>query len=118
MKIDKNIKKIFILLFWLLASSSILVLLVAAINVKNKKTCSGVRIEISGVEEIFFLDKQDVLNIITRRGVDKPKGQPVNNFDLNTLEERLRRNVWVKDAELFFDNNMVLHVHIAEREPV
>ncbi len=34
------------------------------------------------------------------------------------LETSLRKNIWVKDAELFFDNNLLLHVNILEREPV
>jgi cell division protein FtsQ len=118
MKINKNIRKAFVLFCWLVISGGVLVLLVAAINIKNRETCKAVDIEITGVEEFFFLDKQDVLNIIARGEMEKPQGKPVTSFNLQKLEETLEKNVWVRDAELFFDNNMILHVHISEREPV
>jgi cell division protein FtsQ len=41
----------------------------------------------------------------------------LNAFE-QAVENRLKKDTWVADAELFFDNNMILHVHISEREPV
>jgi cell division protein FtsQ len=118
MRIHKNISKIFVLAFWLLISAGVLVLLVAAVNIKNRQTCKAVEIEITGVEEFLFLDKAEVRNIITEHELGKPEGKPVASFNLQRLERTLEKNVWVRDAELFFDNNMVLHVNISEREPV
>ena len=118
MKLNKNIIKALVLFCWLVISSGVLVLLVAAVNIKKRETCKAVQIEITGVEEFFFLDKQDVLNIIATGAMEKPEGKPVTSFHLQKLEETLEKNVWVRDAELFFDNNMILHVHISEREPV
>jgi cell division protein FtsQ len=34
------------------------------------------------------------------------------------MENQLKNNVWVKDAELFFDNSRILQVRIEERVPV
>nr|WP_236065475.1 cell division protein FtsQ/DivIB [Niastella soli] len=34
------------------------------------------------------------------------------------MENQLKSNVWVKDAELFFDNSRVLQVRVEERVPV
>jgi cell division protein FtsQ len=118
MRIHKNITKIFVLAFWLLISTGVLVLLVAAVNIKNRQTCKAVDIDITGVEEFLFLDKNDVRNTITEHELRKPEGKPVASFNLQQLERVLEKNVWVRDAELFFDNNMVLHVQISEREPV
>jgi cell division protein FtsQ len=46
------------------------------------------------------------------------KGRPIKSFDLRKMENQLKRNVWVKDAELFFDNSRVLQVRVQERVPV
>ena len=118
MKINKNIRKFFLLLSWLLIGGGVVVLLVAAVNVKRQQTCKGVEIDITGVEEFYFLDKQDVRDKIIQDNSERPEGQLVTGFNLQRLEETLENNVWVRDAELFFDNNMVLHVNISEREPI
>ena len=34
------------------------------------------------------------------------------------MENLLEENVWVKDAQLYFDNKDVLHVTVKEREPI
>jgi cell division protein FtsQ len=95
-----------------------LVLLVAAINIKNHKSCKGIEIEILGVKEIYFLDKNDIMEILASEGLVKPEGKPIADFNLQRLELVLERNVWVRDAELFFDNNLMLHISILEKEPV
>ena len=32
--------------------------------------------------------------------------------------ENLKKNAWVNGAEVFFDNNDVLRINIAQREPI
>jgi len=34
------------------------------------------------------------------------------------MESLLEKNVWIKDAQLFFDNNGILRVSVTEREPI
>lgn len=118
MSIRSNIKKILLLTLWLVIGSGVLVLLVAAINKKNHKACKDVDIEIRGISELCFLDKQEVMNVISYGGIKKIVGTNVNEFNLQKLESALEKNIWVKDAELFFDNNNILHINIEEREPV
>ncbi len=119
MRLKKNIINILLLALWIVLGSSVLVLLVAAINIKNHKLCRGIEIEIDGAKEIFFLNKADVLKIIAdEEGIANPAGKAITGFNLQKLEAVLERNVWVRDAELFFDNNLLLHINILEKEPV
>jgi cell division protein FtsQ len=118
MKIIKNIRRFIFLALWLVLGSCVLVLLIASINIKKQKSCKAVEIEIDGVEEYYFLDKNDILKIISEDNSYSLEGRETALFDLHKLEKLLRKNVWVKHAELFFDNNLVLHVKVREREPV
>ncbi len=118
MGFKKNIIRMLLLALWIVLGSSVLVLLVAAVNIKNHKLCKGIEIEIVGVKEIFFLDKADILKIIADEGIVNPAGKAITGFNLQRLEAELERNVWVKDAELFFDNNLMLHINVLEKEPV
>jgi cell division protein FtsQ len=113
-----NIKKILLAILWLGFAIATIVLLVAAVNVKNEKKCSAVHIEIEGVSNHFFIDKTDVLGIIKNYLGTNPVGQTVQLFDLKAIEHNLETDVWIKNAELFFDNNQALQVHIDEREPI
>ncbi len=43
---------------------------------------------------------------------------PLHSIDLASMETALKQSQWIKNAELFFDNNNVLQVRITEREPI
>lgn len=117
MSFKKKIIRVFLLTLWVVMSAGVLVLLISASNIKSNRTCKGIDIQISGVKEYIFLDKQDILRFIFREE-GNPKGKTLAGFNLRHLETSLKKNIWVKDAELFFDNNLLLHVNILEREPV
>jgi cell division protein FtsQ len=46
------------------------------------------------------------------------KNKPVKSIDLNIIEARLKKESWVKDAEIFFDNSEKLKVIVEQRIPV
>jgi cell division protein FtsQ len=104
--------------FWIVAAVGTVVLLVSAIRSKDSKGCKAVEINIAGSSSNFFIDKKDIKNILTADGSRELIGKRIPDFDLEKMEEVLEKNVWIKNAELFFDNNMVLQVKVEEREPV
>jgi len=118
MSIRGNIKKAFFILAWCIAGTGALALLVAAINMKNGKTCKGYRIEINGQGRKLFMDQKQALTVLTANGSEKITGREIASFDLRKMEETLKKNPWIRDAQLFFDNNQILRVNITEREPV
>ena len=118
MSIKSNIKKILLLSLAIAVGTGLTILLVAAINKKNHKDCTGVNITINGKDDVLFLSRQDVLNTIAPDKNDPPTGKSLASFDLKKMEIALKQNLWVRDAQLFFDNNGVLRVTIEERIPV
>lgn len=119
MKINKqNTIHFFINLLWVLVGSASIVLLVSAVHNKEIKVCKGVEINISGVSTNFFIDKTDVYNIIKNFGGDSTQKKSLASIDLGRIEKALEKDVWVKNAELYFDNNNFLKVSVEEREPV
>lgn len=104
--------------FWVLAGVGTVVLLVSAIRTKDSKGCTGIEITINGNSTNFFLDKKEINNILTADGARVLTGKHTAEFNLEQMENILEKNIWVKNAELFFDNNQVLQVKVEEREPV
>ena len=118
MKKRYTIKNILLTTLWVAFGAGAVVLLVAAIKVKDAHRCKDVEINIEGVNNNFFVDKKDILNSITVIEKENPVGKAVGSFNLKRMEAELEKDVWIKAAELFFDNNEVLQVNVQEREPV
>jgi cell division protein FtsQ len=118
MAIKINIRRVLSFTLWCTMGAGILVLLVAAIGYRNNKTCKGYRIDISGPSGALFIDKKQVLELLAAAGAGKIQNIPIAHFDLRRMETVLEKNVWIKDAQLFFDNNGILRVTVSEREPV
>lgn len=119
MKINKN--KIFQILtgfLWLLTAGACLTLLVSAASKKDTRYCTGAEVDISGVSNTYFMDKHDVYAIIKKYGGDTSLKQPIASIDLRKIERALEKDVWIKNAELFFDNNNMLRISVEEREPI
>ena len=104
--------------FWVALGGATVFLLVAAIKSKPAKHCKKIEINIYGVSNNFFVDKKDILNTITAIEKTNPVGKTIGSFNLKKLEAALEKNVWIKSAELFFDNNEILNVTVQEREPI
>lgn len=105
-----------ILFLWILLGAGMIVLLVAAGKIKANKQISDVKIEIEGVENHVFVDEKEVLLFLQKKGVIKDA--ETARINTRILEAELGKNVWIKDVNLFFDNNATLYVKIKEREPV
>jgi cell division protein FtsQ len=118
MAIKVNIKRIISFTMWCTLGAGVVVLLVAAIGYRNGKTCKGYKIEIAGATGTLFIDKKEILELLAGSGAGKIQNIPVAHFDLRRMEAVLEKNVWIKDAELFFDNNEILRVNVIEREPI
>jgi cell division protein FtsQ len=119
MGIKKNINRIILVCFWLLAGTGLIVLLIAAVNSRSHQVCDGYDININGNGTgKWFIDKNDIINVLTENKSVSIKNKPIKSFNLGAIEAKLEKESWVKDAELFFDNEGVLKVKVTEREPV
>ena len=94
------------------------VLLVSGVHSRGEKQCAGLDIKIGITEKKGFIDEREVAGIIKETLNRNPKGTAVKEFDLRKTEKTLEENVWISKAQLFFDNNQVLHVQVAQRIPV
>lgn len=109
-------KKILVNTAWILLAVGTIVLSGAAMRQKNQKKCTAISVEISGAEKHMFIDEADVMTMLNEGGA--LVGKPIEFLRLRKMEKMVEQNPWVKNAEMFFDNQQVLQVRIAEKEPV
>ena len=117
MGIGTHIRRILSIITWGLTGAGVLVLLVAAIRYRNNNTCKGYLIGISGPPTGFFIGKKDIASLLAPAGGLKIQDRPIQSFDLRHMETTLEKNIWIRKARLFFDNNGILHVDVTERTP-
>jgi cell division protein FtsQ len=111
-------KKLVFTTIWLLAGAGTVVLLVAAAKQHASEVCKEVVVTVKSADGVEYVSKKNILAAISGNRPDLLIGAPVRTFDLKQLEDRLEKNLWIRNAELFFDNNNVLHADITERRPV
>lgn len=113
-----TIRKILFVAVWLCIGGGMLTLLLAAISSKKKGVCSDYTILLKGPGNHFFIGETEVEEMLKKAVKGNIKGQPVESFNLNRLEQLLEKNTWVSEAELYFDHKDVLHINVTEKEPV
>src|SRR2546423_11823895 len=96
----KNIVRMFVTAIWCALGVGAIVLLIAAMQKKNDERCKGYEIGILGNEDQPFLDKKTIEQILFL--TDVPTNKKVASFDLRVMEKKLRANVWVRDADVYF----------------
>jgi cell division protein FtsQ len=110
------LKKGLHILVWSVLGVATCTLLIAAMQKKQEKNCAAIKIGIAGTHHHVFVDTQDIMEVLTINGAKKDK--EVSLIDLENIETKLEKDPWVKKADLFFDNQQVLHADIEEREPI
>jgi hypothetical protein len=85
-----NYKKILLAILWLLLIGGAVFLMVVAFQKKEAATCKGLRIEIEGGGNNFFIDKQDIKELIHQQIGQKIIGRSIREFNLEKMESELK----------------------------
>lgn len=118
MKRKGQIWKVLVLSGWIILGLGLVVLFVAAMQSRTGKPCKDVKISIKGGENHPFINKNDITLELDPKGLDYLRGRAVKEFNLKAMEDRLKKNPWVSNAELYFDNNHILQVSVQVNKPV
>ena len=106
------------MMLWVCIGGGMLSLLIAAIGKKKREDCTDYTIAIKGAANNFFIDANDIRKLLKSGAGSELKGQKMSDINLKKLEKLLRANVWIRKAEMWFDNRNVLHVEVYQREPI
>jgi cell division protein FtsQ len=113
----KNWKTILIHIIWSLAGAALIFLFVMAWKAKTEKRLSHVQVDLVGeTTAALFMDENEINGILKEQGVKE--GVPVGRINLTTVEHNLEKIQWIKNAELFINNQQFLQVNIEQRIPI
>ncbi len=112
------IRKVIFITLTVAACCGLVVLLVAAIGKKNQNRCKDYMITIRGAQKNLFINETDIKKLLDVNIGGKIKDESISEFNLRKLEQQIKENPWVQNANLYFDNKNVLHISVLEKEPI
>jgi cell division protein FtsQ len=118
MRVKKWIRKGLMVTGVLVLGTALIVMLVAAMKIRNRKECMGVHISYRGDGGGRYVTQAAVARLLDTRGLSAIKGSPLHELDLKAMEKRLEKDPWVNNAEIYIDGKHVLQVKVQEKHPV
>jgi len=120
MKIKMNIVyKVLTILMWTSISAGSMVLLVSAVRKERTMVCKAVQVEFTDNKPFRMLDESEIISTLWPDPKKAfPQGEKLVSVDLYALERQLEKNPWIFSADLFFDQQHILHINVRQRTPV
>lgn len=109
-------RTIIIRVSWMLLFIATIALFVYAAKVKDTAVCKEIKVEVTGKKQYVFVNEEKIKSIIAANG--GRRGYIKDSINLQEIEDILYKDVWVKKAEVYFDNNNILQVLIDQSDPV
>lgn len=113
-----SIRKVLQALVTLIVSIACMVGISAASKKQMEGTVNHIVLEITNEYQYQFLDKKTLMyEVVTRNQVLENK-TPLSHLNLEKIEQEVKSNPWVRDAEVYLDNERNLHLVVSQRVPV
>lgn len=119
MKYKAIILKVLGILLWVALGGGITVLLVSAVQKEQRQKCKGLEIAFTDDKPFRMLDESEITDALWPSSTqDQPVGKYISGINLFSLEKQLKKNPWVLNADIYFDQQNILHVDVQQRTPV
>ena len=118
-KLLQQTKKIGYVLMWCILIA-VLVVVITYTNTQEQQTkCTAINVHILPAQDAYFVDREMVLKTIRKDGDEKKiLSLTINNLNTVRLEQKLKNNPMIKDAEVYSDMNGSVDIHITQRRPI
>lgn len=94
------------------------ILFIAASRGRKNTACQSVAIHVKGAADQVFISRKEIMDCIVSDKQLNPVGKPLAMINTRLLEHSVRTFPWVREAQVYIDNDNVLQVLITEREPI
>lgn len=111
------LKRIFIILFWILLPVSLAVLVGFVQREQQSMLFTSMDIDVDYSTGNFFIDKDDVKEMIYSKG-DSLVGSYTNKINLATYEKLINQNPSVQKAQIFSSVDGKVFVTVQQRKPI
>ncbi|WP_288372003.1 cell division protein FtsQ/DivIB [uncultured Algoriphagus sp.] len=82
------------------------------------KTYQGTEIEIEGVSGLYFVDKQEIENLLAEAFPNLKVGLLLEEVPLNAIEDRLEGHPFIKMADASIGQKGILQLYLEQHQPI
>lgn len=112
------IKKALIAVVSLAMIVGFIVLFISASKDRNKAVCRAVEVQVENQGEILYIDKAAIKSYIIRNKALNPIGKQLSELNIKEITDAIGKFPWVKNTEVYVDNDNVLRINMTERVPI
>ena len=84
----------------------------------DKRVCDEVIVNIDNQLNNHFIDELDVLSLVNDNGASAVIGESLDRINVRAIEERVKKEPFIRDAEIFRDHEGNLIVNVDQRRPI
>ncbi len=111
----KTVKLIAIVLGWIVAFSAWVISVGFSEKKQKEINCKKITIQLDNSN--FFLEKEDVLNLIGGKDAGLI-GEPIHLLPIQKIEQKLRWNPYIQKADVFTGVDGELNINVLQKTPV
>lgn len=115
--INKN-KNAMFAFSWFVTGILFMCLISAANKQQQNQFCTGIETKFKDEEKNHFIDKDKVKELVIQQLPDQRIDTRIKDIDLQSIENFLKQNPYIKNAEVYIDINGKMWVDIQQRTPL
>lgn len=108
-------KAVLIVFTWLVCLGGLVTLMGFIDTKKSRLICKDLKIIIPGTSS--FVDKKEVNRIVLKHA-GSLVGMPLNAINIHQIENALKKNPYIREANIYADMDGTVHLEIRQRDPV
>ncbi len=113
-----SVRKILQVFLTVVVSTGCIIAIVSASKIEDHKMLAGVAVHIKNDKKYHFIEEKEIMDLaINNRSIDV-MNTPVANLDIRSMEQVITADPWVANAQVFIDNDHILHMYVTQRVPV
>jgi len=117
-KWKNTLKQVAIITFWAGAGIGFTAVFVSALGEQKTVQVRQVKVSIDQADDIFFVNSDDVFDIINAHYPGGLVGRRLDTLNLKKLEMAIARNPFIRSAELYTTIRGDVTVKVEQREPI
>lgn len=117
---NKRLIRYFGRLAWVAGLLLAVAALFSAMNRKSVSLTSDIAVKIEPLEGLdsTLIQKNDVLNILSKSFEENVLGNRLERIDIARIEEVLEKNAFVKNADAYLGADNIVNIEISQRAPI
>jgi cell division protein FtsQ len=113
-----SVRKILQVFLTVVVSTGCVIAIVSASRIEDGKMLSSVAVHIKNDKKYHFIEEKEIMDLaVSNRGIDV-MNTPISHLDVKGMEQVICADPWVAGAQVFVDNDRVLHMYVTQRVPV